>query len=57
MLAAETTADLSAQWKLNRHWALQAKVLNVTDRDVQPARDYQGLGRQAWLVLRHAGNF
>ena len=57
MLAAETTADLSAQWKLNRHWALQAKVLNVTDRDVQPARDYQGLGRQTWLVLRHAGNF
>ena len=57
MLAAETTMDLSAQWKLNHHWTLQAKVLNATDRDLQPARDYQGLGRQAWLVLRHVGSF
>lgn len=56
-LAAETTVDLSAQWRVNSHWSLQAKVLNVTDRDLQPARDYQGLGRQAWLVLRHAGHF
>ena len=57
MLAAETTLDLSAQWQLNRHWTLQTKLLNATDRDLQPVRDYQGLGRQAWLVLRHAGSF
>ena len=57
MLAAETTLDLSAQWRLNRHWTLQTKLLNATDRDLQPVRDYQGLGRQAWLVLRHAGSF
>lgn len=55
MLAAETTLDLTAQWTLNRHWALQLKALNVTDRDLQPARDYQAPGRQMWLVLRHAG--
>lgn len=53
-LPAETTLDLSAQWRLNRHWTLQTKLLNATDRDLRPARDYQGLGRQAWLVLRHA---
>jgi len=57
MLAAETTLDLSARWRVNRHWTLQAKLLNATDREVQPVRDYQGLGRQAWLVLRHAGAF
>lgn len=57
MLAAETTLDLSARWRVNRHWTLQAKLLNATDRELQPVRDYQGLGRQAWLVLRHAGAF
>ncbi|MFM8769787.1 MAG: TonB-dependent receptor domain-containing protein [Rubrivivax sp.] len=54
LLAAETTLDLSARWRMNRHWTLQAKLVNAADRDLQPVRDYQGLGRQAWLVLRHA---
>lgn len=53
VLAAETTLDLSAVWRLAPAWALQAKLLNATDRDLEPARDYQGLGRQAWLVLRY----
>ncbi len=52
-LAAETTLDLQAGWRLAPTWTLQAKLLNVTDRQREPARDYQGLGRQAWLVLRH----
>ena len=33
-------------------WRLEAKVLNAADRRVEPARDYQGLGRQAWVGLR-----
>ncbi len=53
VLAAETTLDLSAVWRLAPEWALQAKLINATDRDLEPARDYQGLGRQAWLVLRY----
>lgn len=56
-LAAETTMDLSALWRLNRHWQLQAKVVNATNQDLQPARDYQAPGRQFWLSLRHAGAF
>ena len=52
-LAAETTLDLSTIWHFAPAWALQAKLLNATDRDREPARDYQGLGRQAWLVLRY----
>ncbi len=51
-LAAETTLDLNALWRLAPAWTLQAKLVNATDRDLEPARDYQGLGRQAWLVLR-----
>ena len=53
MLAAETTLDLSATWRMAANWSLQAKLLNATDDDREPVRDYQGLGRQAWLVLRY----
>jgi outer membrane cobalamin receptor len=28
-------------------------VLNVGDRDVQPVRDYQQPGRQAWIGVRY----
>ena len=52
-LAAETTLDLAATWRVDAAWQLQAKLLNATDRDTEPVRDYQGLGRQAWLVLRY----
>jgi len=51
-LAAETTLNLAAVWRVSPAWTLQAKLVNATDRDLEPARDYQGLGRQAWLVLR-----
>jgi vitamin B12 transporter len=56
-LAAETTLDLSAVWNIAARWSLQAKLLNATDRNIEPARDYQGLGRQAWLALRFEGGF
>lgn len=52
-LAAQTTLDLSAGWRFAPAWSLNAKLLNATDRDIEPARDYQGLGRQAWLTLRY----
>ena len=53
MLAALTTVDISTTWRPAPAWSLQAKLLNATDRDLEPVRDYQGLGRQAWLVLRY----
>ncbi len=52
-LAAETTLDLMAQWRFASDWQLQAKLLNAGNRATEPVRDYQGLGRQAWLVLRY----
>lgn len=57
MLPAYTTLDLLATWRLARGIELQAKLLNATDRDIEPLRGYQALGRQAWLVLRFAGVF
>jgi vitamin B12 transporter len=54
-LAAETTLDLSATWRIAPRWTVQAKALNVIDTDIQPVRDYQGLGRQGWLLLRYQG--
>ena len=33
-------------------WKLEAKLLNALDRDIEPVRDYQGLGRQFWLGVR-----
>jgi vitamin B12 transporter len=53
-LATETTLDLAATWRMAGPWSLQARLLNATDEDCEPVRDYQGLGRQAWLVLRYA---
>ena len=54
---ASQTLDLSARWQVARDWQLQAKLLNATNTDLEPVRDYQGLGRQAWVGLRyqHAG--
>jgi vitamin B12 transporter len=50
-----TTLDLTVLWRIAPPWRLEAKLLNATDRDVEPARDYRGLGRQAWLGIRYDG--
>lgn len=52
-LEAETTLDLRAAWVFSPGWQLQARLLNATGEDLQPARDYQGLGRHAVLALRY----
>ncbi|MBI5722229.1 MAG: TonB-dependent receptor [Burkholderiales bacterium] len=60
MLPAYTTLDLLAAWRPHATWSVawleglevQGKLLNATDRDIEPLRGYQALGRQAWVVLR-----
>jgi vitamin B12 transporter len=54
VLSAENTLNLSAIWQVAAAWQLQAKLLNASDTRLEPVRDYQGLGRQAWLVLKWA---
>ncbi|MES3013668.1 MAG: TonB-dependent receptor [Pseudomonadota bacterium] len=51
-LGRYATLDLSARWRVAKQWQLEAKLLNATDRQYEPARDYQALGRQAWIGLR-----
>mgnify|MGYP002380942990 FL=1 len=55
MLAAYTTLDLKARLQLAPAWQLEARLLNATDRDVEPALDYRSLGRRAWVGLRYQG--
>lgn len=52
-LASQTTADVQARWRWTPDWTVQAKLLNASNEFVEPVRDYRGLGRQAWLVLRY----
>jgi vitamin B12 transporter len=54
-LGGYATLDLQARWQFAPHWQLEGKLLNVGDRDYEPARDYRSLGRQAWLGVRFSG--
>ena len=44
--------DLKATWRFRPQWRLETKLLNALDHRVEPIRDYQGLGRQAWIGVR-----
>ncbi|MEP7103059.1 MAG: TonB-dependent receptor [Burkholderiales bacterium] len=52
-LGSYATLDLRARWRFAPQWQLEAKLLNATDRQYEPARDYQPLGRQAWIGVRY----
>lgn len=54
-LGAYETLDLRARWRFAPQWQLEARLLNATGRDYEPTRDYQALGRQAWVGLRFDG--
>lgn len=54
-LGSVATLDLKAFWRVAPQWQVEAKLLNATDRDLEPVRDYHGLGRQAWIGLRYQG--
>jgi vitamin B12 transporter len=51
-LANYETLDLRVGWRFAPQWQLEAKLLNATDRAIEPVRDYQSLGRQAWIGVR-----
>ncbi len=44
--------DLKATWRFRPQWRLETKLLNALDHRVEPVRDFQGLGRQAWIGVR-----
>lgn len=49
------TLDLRAAWRVQSQWQLEVKLLNALDHRIEPVRDYQGLGRQAWVGVRYDG--
>jgi vitamin B12 transporter len=53
VLGGYALLDLRASWRFQPQWRLEAKLLNALDHRVEPIRDYQGLGRQAWLGIRY----
>jgi vitamin B12 transporter len=55
LLPAYALLDLNARWRFERFWQLEARLQNAFDKDYQPARDYQDVGRQVWIGLRYDG--
>ena len=55
VLGGYALVDLRAYWRFAPQWRVEAKLLNALDHRVEPVRDYQGLGRQAWVVIRYDG--
>ena len=55
LLSAYALLNLNARWRFERFWQIEARLQNATDRDYQPARDYQDVGRQFWVGLRYDG--
>jgi vitamin B12 transporter len=53
VLGGYALLDLGATWRFQPQWRLETKLLNALDHRVEPVRDYQGLGRQAWLGIRY----
>lgn len=54
-LGGYSVLDLRAGWRFLPRWRLEARLSNALDRDIEPIRDYQALGRQAWLGVRFDG--
>jgi vitamin B12 transporter len=55
VLGGYALVDLRATWRFAPTWRLEATLMNALDHRVEPVRDYQGLGRQAWIGVRFDG--
>ena len=55
VLGGYALVDVNATWRFLPQWRVEASVLNALDHRVEPIRDYQGLGRQAWIGVRYDG--
>ena len=55
LLGGYALLDLRTTWRFAPAWRLEAKMSNALDHKVEPVRDYQGLGRQAWIGIRYDG--
>ena len=51
-LPGYTTVDVYAQYQLQRDWAVQLRVANVTNRDYETAYGFNQQGRAAYVTLK-----
>ena len=47
-----TTADLYADYRINKDWKLQTKVNNLTNKQYETIRGYNQSGRGVYVTLR-----
>ena len=52
-LGGYTTADVLLEWSLEKHWILQGKVANATNRHYETAQNYPQDGRNYLVTLRY----
>ncbi len=55
LLPAYQLLNLNARWRFERFWQLEARLQNALDKDYEPVRDYQSVGRQFWIGVRYDG--
>ena len=55
LLPAYALLNLNARWRFERFWQVELRLQNALDKDYEPARDYQDVGRQFWVGLRYDG--
>jgi vitamin B12 transporter len=53
VLGGYGVVDLRVAWQPQKAWRVEAKLNNAFDHQVEPVRDYRGLGRQAWIGVRY----
>jgi vitamin B12 transporter len=56
VLGGYARLDLRTSWAFLPRWRLEARLDNALDHRIEPVRDYQGLGRQAWIGVRYDGS-
>jgi vitamin B12 transporter len=47
------TVDLRAEYRIDRDWRLQARIVNLFDKDYETAAFYNQPGRSAYLTVRY----
>ncbi len=53
VLGSYALVDLRAGWRFAPAWRLEARLTNALDRRYEPLLDYNGVGRRAWIGIRH----
>ena len=48
-----TTVDLRGEYVINPEWRVQARIVNLFDKDYETAYQYNQTGRAGYITLRY----